>query len=67
MDCRKSSGTSIVPRDYPHVELKKGDEFFDANDARAMSPRRGSEDLERMGQEARAVLNQHVPTLLITP
>lgn len=57
---RKSSGTIIVPRDAPNVELKKGEEVFDEDDARAMSPRRNSEDLEKMSQEARAQLSQSV-------
>src|SRR3954453_4879691 len=41
---RKSSGTIIVPREHPRVELKEGDEVFDEDDARAMSPRRSSQD-----------------------
>lgn len=57
---RKSSGTIIVPRDSPCVELKEGDEVFDDDDARAMSPRRNSEDLEKMSQDARAQLSQYV-------
>lgn len=51
---RKSSGTIIIPRDSPHVELK--DEEYDDNDARTMSPRRSSEEIEKMGQEARQAL-----------
>jgi len=57
---RKSSGTIIVPREHPRVELKEGDEVFDEDDARAMSPRRSSQDLEKMSQEARAQLNEFV-------
>jgi hypothetical protein len=34
------------------------DEDFDEDDARAMSPRRSSQDLEKMGQEARAHLDE---------
>lgn len=49
-----------MPRDAPNVELKKGEEVFDEDDARAMSPRRNSEDLEKMSQEARAQLSQSV-------
>lgn len=52
-----------MPRDAPNVELKKGEEVFDEDDARAMSPRRNSEDLEKMSQEARAQLSQSVPAL----
>ena len=55
---RKSSGTIIVPREHPRVELKEGDETFDEDDARAMSPRRSSQDLEKMSQDARAHLNE---------
>jgi len=58
---RKSSGTIIVPREHPRVELKEGDEVFGEDDARAMSPRRSSQDLEKMSQEARAQLNEYVP------
>lgn len=45
------------------MELKEGDEVFDEDDARAMSPRRSSQDLEKMSQEARAQLNEHVSSL----
>ena len=48
---RKSSGTLIVPRDSASVEVK--DEQYDADDARAMSPRRTSEEIERMGHETK--------------
>lgn len=51
---RKSSGTIIVPRDSPHVELQE--EEYDENDARTMSPRRSSEEIEKMGREAREAL-----------
>lgn len=51
---RKSSGTIIIPRDSPNVELKE--EEYDDGDARTMSPRRSSEEIERMGQEARQAL-----------
>ena len=64
MTSRKSSGTIIVPREHPRVELKEGDEVFDEDDARAMSPRRSSQDLEKMSQEARAQLNEHVSSSL---
>jgi hypothetical protein len=67
MGTRKSSGTIIVPREHPRVELKEGDEVFDADDARAMSPRRSSQDLEKMGQEARAQLNEYVLSLASSP
>jgi hypothetical protein len=58
MTSRKSSGTIIVPREHPKVELGEDDEEFDEDDARAMSPRRSSQDLEKMSQDARAQLNE---------
>lgn len=51
---RKSSGTIIVPRDCEHIELT--DENYDENDARTMSPRRNSEEIERLGEDARQAL-----------
>lgn len=51
---RKSSGTIIVPRDSPNIELKE--EEYDDGDARTMSPRRSSEEIEKMGQDARQAL-----------
>ncbi|OCK84826.1 hypothetical protein K432DRAFT_288061 [Lepidopterella palustris CBS 459.81] len=58
---RKSSGTIIIPRDSPHVELKEED--YDENDARTMSPRRSSEEIEKMGQEARSALIEQAKAL----
>ncbi|PMD40108.1 hypothetical protein L207DRAFT_428492 [Hyaloscypha variabilis F] len=63
MTSRKSSGTIIVPREHPKVELGEDDEEFDEDDARAMSPRRSSQDLEKMSQEARAQLSEHAKIL----
>jgi short coiled-coil protein len=60
MTSRKSSGTIIVPREHPRVELQEGDEVFDEDDARAMSPRRSSQDLEKMSQDAKEHLNEYV-------
>lgn len=51
---RKSSGTIIVPRDSPNIELKE--EEYEQGDARTMSPRRSSEEIEKMGQDARQAL-----------
>tara|TARA_R110002003_G_scaffold279_21_gene18169 strand:- start:2238 stop:2489 length:252 start_codon:yes stop_codon:yes gene_type:complete len=51
---RKSSGTIIIPRDSPNVELKE--EEYDDGDARTMSPRRSSEEIEKMGHDARQAL-----------
>ncbi|TVY19280.1 hypothetical protein LARI1_G002366 [Lachnellula arida] len=58
MTSRKSSGTIIIPRETAKVELNRSDEVFDEDDARAMSPRRSEQDLEKMGQDARAQLNE---------
>jgi len=58
LSSRKSSGTIIVPRESAKVELNEGDEVFDEDDARAMSPRRSSQDLEKMSQDARTQLNE---------
>jgi len=52
-----------VPRDHPRVEIPEDEEEFDEDDARAMSPRRNSEDLEKLSQEARAQLSQHAKLL----
>ncbi|CZS98341.1 related to bZIP transcription factor [Rhynchosporium agropyri] len=60
---RKSSGTIIVPREHPRVELKEGDEVFDEDDARAMSPRRSSQDLEKMSEDAKVQLDEHAKIL----
>lgn len=54
---RKSSGTIIIPRDSPTVEVH---EQYDANDARAMSPRRSGDDIEKMGNDARQALEEYV-------
>ncbi|KAI9874106.1 MAG: hypothetical protein M1830_010186 [Pleopsidium flavum] len=61
LSSRKSSGTNIIPRDHPHVELQ--DEQFAADDARAMSPRRNSEDVEKLSQETRRSLQANAQTL----
>lgn len=45
------------------MELGEDDEEFDEDDARAMSPRRSSQDLEKMSQEARAQLDEHAKVL----
>jgi hypothetical protein len=59
----KSSGTLIVPRDCLKSKLEEDDETFDSDDAHAMSPRRTSEDLEKMSQDARTQLSQSVPSV----
>lgn len=44
----------VIPRDSLHVELEEED--YDVGDARTMSPRRSSEEIEKMGTEARDAL-----------
>lgn len=50
---RKSSGTMIISRDAAPVEMD-----IEPDDARAMSPRRSSEDIESLGKEARDELQK---------
>lgn len=42
------SGTNIVSREHPCVELQPRDEVFAPDDTRAMSPRRSSQSLEKL-------------------
>lgn len=58
---RKSSGTIIISRESEQVELKE--EEYDVGDARTMSPRRSSEEIEKMGQEARESLIEQTKVL----
>ncbi|KAF2785493.1 hypothetical protein K505DRAFT_261965 [Melanomma pulvis-pyrius CBS 109.77] len=58
---RKSSGTIIIPRESEQVELKE--EEYDDGDARTMSPRRSSEEIEKMGHEARQALIEQAKAL----
>lgn len=60
---RKSSGTNIVPRDHPDVEVRQ--ESFSPGDARAMSPRRTSMEVEQLGRETRMALQQYISPLYI--
>lgn len=53
---RKSSGTIIIPRESPKIEMREEEEEYDENDARTMSPRRSSEEIDRMGDSAREAL-----------
>lgn len=55
---RKSSGTIIVPRDDPNVEVSEED--YDEGDARTMSPRRSSEEVERLEEGARHTMIEYV-------
>ena len=45
-----------MPRDHPEIEIQE--EEFSPDDARTMSPRRNSVDIERLGQEARQTLKE---------
>jgi len=56
MASRKPSASILVPRDHPEIEIEE--EEFPPDDARAMSPRRNSADLERLGKEARHTLQE---------
>ncbi|PVH92975.1 hypothetical protein DM02DRAFT_619578 [Periconia macrospinosa] len=51
---RKSSGTIIVPRDAPYIEIQN--EAYDESDARTMSPRRASEETDNIYHEAKRAL-----------
>lgn len=51
MPSRKSSGPLVVPRDSSAVGPT--DAHFGPDDVRAMSPRRTSEDIDKLGKEAR--------------
>jgi len=46
----------VIPRDHPEIEI--GREEYPADDARAMSPRRNIEELERLSKEARHTLKE---------
>ena len=41
-------------------DYKEREEFYSADDARAMSPRRTSGEIDRMGDDARQALEQYV-------
>jgi hypothetical protein len=58
MASRKPSASILVPRDHPEIEIEE--EEFPPDDARAMSPRRDSADVERLGKEARQTLQEWV-------
>ena len=53
---RRSSGTIIIPRDSQIVEVDA--EVYDEGDARAMSPPRTTEEVDKMTEEARATLTE---------
>ncbi|PGH02171.1 hypothetical protein AJ79_07717 [Helicocarpus griseus UAMH5409] len=58
---RKPSASILVPRDHPEIEIKKED--FPPDDARTMSPRRNSADVEKLSREAREALQKQANTL----
>lgn len=53
MASRKPSASILVPRDHPEIEVDEDVHEFPPDDARAMSPRRNSADVERLSHEAR--------------
>lgn len=53
---RRSSGPMVVPRDSSAVGPVES--HFGPDDVRAMSPRRTSEDIDKMGKEAREELRR---------
>lgn len=57
---RKSSGTMIIPRDSARVEMAPGEEEYEPDDVRSMSPRRTSEVIEKLGEDARRNLVEYV-------
>ncbi|EON67222.1 hypothetical protein W97_06475 [Coniosporium apollinis CBS 100218] len=63
MGSRMSSGTIIIASTSAVVEMREGDEDYDENDARTMSPRRSSEEIERMGQDARQAMIEQAKQL----
>lgn len=56
---RKSSGTIIVPS-HTKVEVEEYDEEYDEGDARTMSPRRSSEEVDRLEEGARQAMIEYV-------
>jgi hypothetical protein len=57
---RKSSGTMIVSRDAPTTVV---DSDFEDDDVRAMSPRRNSEEVDKLGEDARRDLIEQAQIL----
>ncbi|KAH0557140.1 hypothetical protein GP486_005068 [Trichoglossum hirsutum] len=58
---RRCSESIIVDRNSPFLELT--DEVYDEDDARTMSPRRNSRDVQKMGEEARRALEEQARSL----
>ncbi|KAL1982796.1 hypothetical protein VTN96DRAFT_856 [Rasamsonia emersonii] len=61
MPSQKPSASILVPRNHPEIEIEE--EEFPPDDARAMSPRRDSADVERLGKEARQTLQEQARNL----
>lgn len=57
---RKSSGTMIVSRESATTVVEPD---FDENDVRTMSPRRNSEEVDKLGEEARRDLIEQAKVL----
>ncbi|KAF2169224.1 hypothetical protein M409DRAFT_64962 [Zasmidium cellare ATCC 36951] len=57
---RKSSGTMIVSRESATTVVEPD---FDENDVRTMSPRRNSEEVDKLGEEARKDLIEQAKVL----
>jgi hypothetical protein len=53
---RKSSGTIIVPS---HVKVEVNDEEYAEGDARTMSPRRSSEEVDRLEEGAKQAMIEY--------
>ncbi|EDN10525.1 conserved hypothetical protein [Histoplasma mississippiense (nom. inval.)] len=53
---RRPSGSILVPRDHPEIEIQE--EEFPPDDARAMSPRRNPADVERLCREIQEAIQQ---------
>jgi hypothetical protein len=54
---RKSSGTIIVPAATSQIEV---DQEYDEGDARTMSPRRSSEEVDRLEEDLREHMIEYV-------
>ncbi|KAI5294672.1 hypothetical protein KEM52_003490 [Ascosphaera acerosa] len=61
MASRKPSASILVPSDHPQIEVDEQE--FPPDDARAMSPRRNSADVEKLSREARETLQQQARRL----
>ncbi|KAG8629972.1 hypothetical protein KVT40_001591 [Elsinoe batatas] len=60
---RKSSGTMIIPRDSPRVELNEDEEEYDQDDVRCMSPKRSAEEVDKLSEDARSALIEQAKQL----